>query len=184
MEALIELVFEIIFEIFVEIILHFVTKIFSSLFHIYENNSKTKKVIKHTLVYIFFALVLSLLIFSLFTKKGLYIRVVLIYFIISLFVYLFKFFNKNIFKSKFNVLLRIITSLLHYALAISLIVVTAISEITNSSVIVIVFSSIAIIIFLMLDIFRIRARKNKKAQNQKQMEGDVPFKTEVLDKLL
>jgi len=184
METLFEIIGEAIFELFAEIILQGIANLLSSLFHIFENNSKTKRLIKLILVYIFFVLVLGLLIFSLFTKKGLYIQVILIYFILMLFVYFFKFLNKNILQNKYHLWVRVITSILHYALAISIIVVTAINKVTASSVLIILFASLSILIFFILDMFRIKRASNEiKRNKRKQKVYEELIKTDVLDKL-
>lgn len=148
MEVILEVFFELIFEIFAELI----ASIISHFITIYNTDKRARKVIKCVFSFVIFALVLALLLFSLFTKKGLYVTAVLVYLILMVLVHIFKFIDQN---DKYEGLIKIISGVLRYLISICLIVIASQNLNITSNGVILTCSIVAIIIFLGIDIFRI-----------------------------
>lgn len=159
-----ELLFEIIVEVFGELIIWIIGAIFSGLYDIFDEDGTSKKRIKNISAFMLFGLVIGLLIYAIFTKKGLYIRFVLGYLIIMYILRIGSFIGRNYSINKLQGFIRVIQSIIHYCFAVSVIWLASIEGVTDGEVVIIIFSIIGIAAFLTLDIFRIikRCRRRRR----------------------
>jgi len=77
-----ELIIEIILEIFGELIATLLAKAISTITNHFDNNKKSRMILKNIFSFLLLACVLGLLIFSFISKKGLYLKITLSYMIV------------------------------------------------------------------------------------------------------
>lgn len=166
MEVLFEVLIEIIIEVFGELILNIISVLIGGLAHKLDRDYVSRRKLKIGIGIVFFCLTITLLIYSLFTKKSLYTFTVLIYMLIITMFSAVKFINDAVIKNK--VVSNIIIwskRITHLVFPMVIIVFSFIwMDVNKSSTIWIMsISTVVLFIYICIYIFRIwRYNKNKK----------------------
>ena len=159
-----EILIELIIEVFGELILNILAVIIGDIAHRLDKDNVARKKLKMTIGIIFFILTISLLIFSITTKKNLYTFIVLLYMLIITILSGVKFINDAIFNNK--IVSKVVfwfKRIIHLLFPIVVIVCSGIwMDVSKTSTIwIMVIASIVLFIYICIYIFRIwRYKKN------------------------
>ncbi len=157
-----ELIIEIILEIFGELIATLLAKAISTITNHFDNNKKSRMILKNIFSFLLLACVLGLLIFSFISKKGLYLKITLSYMIILCLLYASEFINNNFYKKeKFNKILSVMLYSIHLLFPLFLIIFSFVyMDLALASTIwVIVLSFIGIGFYVIYGCYKIHQRK-------------------------
>lgn len=163
MEVLIEIFGEAILELFFEGLAALITAFVNYL----DVHSKTRKIIKDVLTYIFFGLSIFLIFISLFHRKSFLVIISVSYLFVFIVLQLIKYINQDLKNKVLSVLYKIFKRIINYAYPILLIVFGSI-YLTHigAKVWLIVLSSLSILIMFIMDMYKLRnyliVRKNRK----------------------
>lgn len=166
MEALLELIIEIVIEVFGELILNVLSVVVGGLAHRLDKDHVSRKKIKISLGIIFFGLTITLLLYSIFSKKNIYTFTVLVYMLLITIFSAVKFINDAIFNNKIiNGLVIWNKRIIHIVFPMVVIVFSFIfMDVSKPSTIwIMVLSTIVLFIYICVYIFMFwRYKKNKK----------------------
>ena len=167
-----DVLLEFLFELFGEIIIALFSGIIDNLAYKITSDRRRVKITKIILGILFFAVALSILIYSLILKNGIIVKISIAFVIWLVFNNLMKFINNNVFKKKWlNVSLITINDIVHYSYYIALL---ALSDYFDgvARILVIISAITCIIITLAIDSYRISKLGIKYRNDKAEKEID------------